>query len=121
MGFYFVLKYIILDLLPNIYKSSAINARGSAFLRPPCPTSCLLVNGNIHKMRKKKKKKRKINNVNGAKTKRVVSECLSRLSTHQYCKTKPIWWHTTISKPSHALPGQLGQSHSTFLTVSLPG
>lgn len=59
MGFYFVLKYIILDLLPNIYKSYAINAMGYAFLRSPCPTSCLLVNGNIHKMRKKKEKEKK--------------------------------------------------------------
>lgn len=62
MGFYFVLKYIILDFLLNIYKSFVINVRGFVFFRLLCFISCLLVNGNIYKMRKKKKKKRKMRN-----------------------------------------------------------
>ena len=32
---------------------------GSVFLRPQCLTSCLLINDNIHKMKKKKKKNEK--------------------------------------------------------------
>lgn len=30
---------------------------GSVFLRPQCLTSCLLINDNIHKMKKKKNEK----------------------------------------------------------------
>lgn len=59
IGFFFVSKYIILDPLLNIYNSSVINAMGSVFLRLQCLTSCLLINDNIHKMKKKKKKNEK--------------------------------------------------------------